>query len=71
MARKLHYRVVELKVRVVDGRILVEAWLLIHGVGRSVRFSIGHPEDLGETLADYVAAAFEQVTGSPLPDTPR
>jgi hypothetical protein len=69
MARKLHYRVVECKVRQGVGTLLVEAWLLIQGKGKSVRFTSPDRESLPEALASACAAAYQDVTGSPLPDS--
>lgn len=67
--KELLYRVVEARViRQLRG-FRVEAWLLIQGKGRAVHFDIPAIADLPIELGKAVSVAYQQVTGSSLPDT--
>lgn len=71
MARKLHYRLVEVRVdRGADG-CSWQAYVLIHGQGKALRGFVADSADLWTAMESAIARAFEAIVGSPLPDTAR
>jgi len=67
MARKLFYRVVEVKLFKQGSSYAWEAYLLIQGQGKPIRGTLSSPEQLLPSMEAAIAVAYKQVTGSLLP----